>query len=106
MIAALMEVERQVEIVTCYLPPITHRIRLRQIRHLLDTRNCRGRVFVNCFGARRADNYRQIGNEWQNSQNSEQTFHSERRSTFSYAVCEVRPRSGAKCSFRTVRRVA
>jgi hypothetical protein len=77
MIAVLIEVQHEVEIIACHLPPIAYRIWLKQIWHLLHTRD-RGRpVLVNRFRTHSARDRRQAGDEWQDSQNGGPMFHSQ-----------------------------
>ena len=56
MLAVPVEIEDEIEIVVGDLCPIAHHIRLRQIGHLADARNCVRRGFVAALQSRdRAD---------------------------------------------------
>ena len=75
MIALLVEIEDQVEVVAGDLRPIAHRVRLRKIGHLGNTRDRGSGGIVHGVGASSTDHGHEPGCDRQEQQNDPEAFH-------------------------------
>ena len=75
MLAAVLEVEQEVDIIARHLGPIAHRKRLWKIRHSLHARNRRLRSRLDRVQAPCAAHRHQPDKDGQSSQNERKSFH-------------------------------